>query len=209
MRMSGKIRNLTGQTFGRLYVLELDYLNPKLKNAAYWKCKCSCGNITTTRGALLKDGTTKSCGCLQKELASIVIKKEIIRRTLPNGTSARNELYRQYKNGAKVRGLEFNLEYKYFMDVTAQNCNYCGSAPLNTRYNKRWNGKYIFNGIDRVDNSKGYIIGNVVPCCKRCNAAKSDLSENDFLKLIINIFYTKKLYLHPISTKEENDGIEN
>lgn len=34
--------------------------------------------------------------------------------------------------------------------------------------------------IDRVDNTKGYIFGNVVPCCDRCNKAKSDLSVSDF-----------------------------
>jgi len=52
---------------------------------------------------------------------------------------------------------------------------------------------------------KGYIIGNVTHCCKRCNVAKSDLSENDFLNLVKSIFYNKKLYTHnPVDDAKGN-----
>lgn len=33
-----------------------------------WKCKCSCGNIVTVKGKNLRNGNTKSCGCINKEL---------------------------------------------------------------------------------------------------------------------------------------------
>lgn len=68
-------RDLTGEIFGRLTVLR------RVKNenstSAYWECKCSCGNkhhsiLKTTD---LKSGKVRSCGCLQKEIASIVHKK--------------------------------------------------------------------------------------------------------------------------------------
>lgn len=35
-----------------------------------WKCRCDCENIVTVRGDSLRDGTTQSCGCLQRETAS-------------------------------------------------------------------------------------------------------------------------------------------
>lgn len=194
--MPNNVKKLQNKTFGRLLVLELDHLNPNEKNLAYWKCKCSCGNIIITRGTSLTNGNTISCGCYQKELASKVIKKEIIKRTLSNGVAASNDLYRQYKKNAKKRNIEFDLSYEQFISITSMNCDYCGRIPSTIHYNIHWNGNYIFNGIDRIDNKKGYIIYNVVPCCKYCNMAKMSLSENEFLELIKNIFYHKKLYLN-------------
>lgn len=40
---------------------------------------------------------------------------------------------------------------------------------------------FVRNGIDRVDSAQGYVLTNVVPCCKQCNRAKSDLSREEFL----------------------------
>lgn len=64
--------DLTGQTFGRLTVLERDYLynkNNNLKNKSiYWKCKCSCGSFTTVSGKNLFNGSVYSCGCYHREI---------------------------------------------------------------------------------------------------------------------------------------------
>lgn len=61
----GKTKDITGQKFGRLTVLELD-TNSKEK-AAKWICKCECGAIISTRGSSLRSGHTKSCGCFHLE----------------------------------------------------------------------------------------------------------------------------------------------
>jgi len=57
------IKDLTGQVFNRLAVLEKD----NIKKENYWICKCSCGKITSVRGIDLKRGQVKSCGCLLTE----------------------------------------------------------------------------------------------------------------------------------------------
>lgn len=57
-------KDLTGQRFGRLTVLE--FVPTKDKNS-HWRCKCDCGKITTVRGSDLTYGGTKSCGCLNIE----------------------------------------------------------------------------------------------------------------------------------------------
>lgn len=67
--MSGKYRDLTGQTFGRLSVLSLSsfiYSNGGRK----WECRCSCGNLVVIRGDSLTSGHTSSCGCLNREISS-------------------------------------------------------------------------------------------------------------------------------------------
>lgn len=67
--------DLTGKTFGKLVVLRR--AKKDISSRAYWECKCSCGNerhpICSTTD--LKSGKIKSCGCLQKEVASLVHKK--------------------------------------------------------------------------------------------------------------------------------------
>ena len=63
-----KLINLTGQRFGKLIVL---YEIPERKfGHVYWHCKCDCGNELDVYGYHLRIGKTKSCGCLQKEIAS-------------------------------------------------------------------------------------------------------------------------------------------
>ena len=56
--------SLVGEKFARLTVLELDHVE---KSRRYWRCQCDCGNTTVVREGNLKNGITKSCGCLRKE----------------------------------------------------------------------------------------------------------------------------------------------
>ena len=61
------IKNLKGQKFGKLTVLERDM--SRIGGAAYWICQCECGTIKSIRGSNLTTSNhpTKSCGCLNKE----------------------------------------------------------------------------------------------------------------------------------------------
>jgi len=55
---------LIGKKINRLLVLSEE---PKRGYIRFFKCKCDCGNIKITRGSSIKNGSCKSCGCLQKE----------------------------------------------------------------------------------------------------------------------------------------------
>lgn len=69
----GKALDLTNQRFGRLVAL---YKTDKRSgNNIMWHCICDCGNEKDINGSDLKKGKTKSCGCLQKEIASKIGKK--------------------------------------------------------------------------------------------------------------------------------------
>jgi len=60
------VKDLTGQRFGRLEVKSFEKITisgPK------WICKCDCGTSRAVLGCSLKKGRTKSCGCLNAELA--------------------------------------------------------------------------------------------------------------------------------------------
>ncbi len=62
-----KIKDNSGKRFGRLVVLEPTEL--RMNNSVVWVCKCDCGTIVMVANQNLRQGSTKSCGCLQKELA--------------------------------------------------------------------------------------------------------------------------------------------
>lgn len=62
-----KIRDLTGQTFGKLTVVSFAGSN---RRRVMWLCKCECGTEKAVRGDSLTSGSTKSCGCINiKDLA--------------------------------------------------------------------------------------------------------------------------------------------
>lgn len=63
-----KFNDLSGRTFSRLTVLRE---NGRTKGRqVLWMCLCECGNYVTVSGHDLKNGHTKSCGCLQRETIS-------------------------------------------------------------------------------------------------------------------------------------------
>ena len=64
----GGLNDLTGTRFGKLTVLHKS--NIKKGTNASWECICDCGNTTIVSSSALKSGSTKSCGCLRKELLS-------------------------------------------------------------------------------------------------------------------------------------------
>lgn len=72
----GRTIDLTGQRFGRLVV---QYRTENNKDGqAMWLCRCDCGNERIVLGKSLRNGHTKSCGCLNKE---IVHNRSFIDRT--------------------------------------------------------------------------------------------------------------------------------
>lgn len=77
-----KVLDLTGRVFGRLTVVRLD---SKDRYGARWHCSCECGGNRVVRGTALRDGTTRSCSCLSRELAAARSKRDGSRRARRHG----------------------------------------------------------------------------------------------------------------------------
>jgi hypothetical protein len=102
----------------------------------------------------------------------------------PNSAAAKHNLYRHYKQKAQERGLPFDLSEVEFITITSQKCYYCGvksSMTVKNHATCTTSGFYICNGIDRVDSTKGYAQGNVVPCCSSCNVGKLKRTVDAFI----------------------------
>lgn len=143
----------------------------------FFECYCVCGAAFKARTDAIKSGATKSCGCLTGDLISS-------KNKLPDNQGALNLVFRHYKNNAKKRKIKFNLSLNDFKSLVFDRCFYCGIDPqpsifVSSQENRR-DKEIYYNGIDRADNSIGYIFSNCVTCCSICNGAKSNLSFEDF-----------------------------
>lgn len=135
-----------------------------------------CGSITDKRLQTIE--RAKSCGCMQSKRSRRVAGSG--RRT-PEGTRVEiNTLISIYKSNARKRGISFDLTYAQFETLVDGECYFCGDTGGNT-LRKRSYSDYSYTGIDRVDNSIGYIPSNCIPCCSWCNRAKNNGTLANFV----------------------------
>lgn len=100
--------------------------------------------------------------------------------------------WRYFKNNCRRRGVSFSLTLEEFLAFSLANCAYCGSPPRN-RVNRR-GLIYFYQGVDRMDNGQGYVSGNVVPCCGRCNSIKgAHLSHQEMILVASLLLGLRKL----------------
>ena len=85
--------------------------------------------------------------------------------------------YGSYKKSARVKELDFEISKEKFRSITSQPCYYCGEFT-----------RKDFVGMDRIDNGQGYVESNLVPCCKFCNYARRQLSQQEFIRKVMLIY---------------------
>jgi 5-methylcytosine-specific restriction endonuclease McrA len=107
---------------------------------------------------------------------------------MDEGIAANHFKWRTYKRNAKVAKREFTLTFEQFHALISKPCTYCGSPPVKHKTIGRYNGICPTNGVDRIDNSKGYTVDNCVSCCKICNHAKNDMSVDEFAAWLERVF---------------------
>jgi hypothetical protein len=166
----GCSRSWIGKRFGKLKIIE--NIDKKTNHYTRFNCICDCGNERIVRGDVLYQSLRRkfiiSCGCIKT--------KKGTERGITKVISG-------YQKVAKKYNREFLLSKDDFLEICSKNCFYCGSIPSNSMVLRdKTNGNRIFkyNGIDRIDNDKGYVKENCVPCCKICNLMKRELSINEW-----------------------------
>ena len=171
-----------GTCFGKWTVLENDWYKSSKKytdRACLVRCKCGVEKVVTYR--LLRQGGSSSClACRPKRSRNVAT------------------MWRLLWNVYRQRGRDFHLTVSELKVLSLLPCAYCGKEPSNVLRRKyQAGGKYgyevapemtlRYSGIDRIDSTKGYVHGNVVPCCWVCNKIKSALPLDEFLGVIARI----------------------
>jgi len=163
----------------------------------FWRCRCEskirkkpyCGKIKWVPNSGLVDGETTRC----KDCGAVSGGNK---RRSEKGAAGFRKLLRRVQNNAKVKKQVFDLDLETFKKLTKGNCYYCGEKPkqIATYWSPaitkktKLHSAYVHNGIDRVNNSLGYIKGNCVSCCVFCNRAKTTHTRRYFLAKIRQIY---------------------
>ena len=140
--MRGRFIDLTGHRFGRLVVLRR--ISPsRRRHRPDWLCQCDCGQTALITGMCLRTGDTRSCGCLQREVAwqrkhgqSKTVLHRIWRRIRNRCENPRNDSFAEYGG----RGIYVCERWKQFVNF---------AADMGERPSPR-------HSVDRIDNDGPY-----------------------------------------------------
>jgi len=152
---------LEGKIFGRLNVLNFAGRNKQYDSL--WDCVCECGNKVKVRGGVLKNGHTKSCGCLQRDRAS--------KAKTTHGLSGE----KLYKVWGAIKERCYNPNNRSFKDYGFRGIKMC--SQWKTSFKKFYNWA-IENGYkEGLTIERHNVNGNYTP--KNCGwIPKKDQSKN-------------------------------
>jgi len=167
----------------------------KYRREWVWLCKCDCGKETNVRISKLKNGNTKSCGCFKNK--NIISKsKGNEHRSWKGYKDMSMSFYSRIKQNAKNRGIPFSVSIEYLYDLFNEQegkCDYTGEyifLPINVRQLRGEDNENIAS-LDRIDNDKGYEVGNLHWICKRINFMKHTMQEDYFMSWVKKIYEFK------------------
>lgn len=140
-----RLIDLTGRRFGRLVVVRRA-IAPR--RAVAWECACDCGTTAIVVGADLRDGNTRSCGCLRREVTS-----ERVTTHGKRDTAA----YRAWMNMHIRTGRKSGPSWKTY---GARGIGVCERWHTFENFYADMGDPPADHSLDRVDNDRGYEPGN-------------------------------------------------
>lgn len=169
-------KDLTGQRFGRLTVIECVQRSSRKCGPTIWKCKCDCGTLKNIQSTHLVQGATKSCGCVYKDYLSNKNRKHgmtgqrFYRIWSGMLTRVRNPKFTNY-NGRGIGVCDRWLEFKNFQEDMygeyLQHVEAHGEADTS---------------IDRMDNDGDYCPEN----CEWATMAEQSINTRKNKKYVVN-----------------------
>lgn len=125
-------------------------------------------------------------GCTKEAVRRTFCKSHYVKRIYRQRPEVRQKSYERARSprqryvasrsAAKRAGIEFHLTFEEYAAIIERPCHYCGNPRVSA----------TGRGMDRVDNSKGYSVDNVLPCCPPCNLFRGDTYTVEEAKAAIN-----------------------
>lgn len=180
-----RFKDLTGQRFGYLTLVEFDHRGEDYKS--YFRAKCDCGKEIVVQGYQLTSGHTKSCGCKKGEMNGEVHKKH-------NRSGSR--IYRIWQ-GIKNRCLNTQLKvYPLYggRGITIFD-EWLGENGFQAFYDWAMANGYKENlSIDRIDNDMGYFPEN-------CRWVSMKIQANNTRRNVTYEYNGERLTISEMATK--------
>ena len=139
------------------------------KVAGYWMNSRQKRMETIGVEEYLKEGAENAKKWRDKNTTKVLDNNE-------NKKNSRPLQYNVYSRNAALKNLDFTITYDEYVNIVNNSCYYCGILQPKG-----------FNGIDRKDQTIGYIVDNCVSCCKMCNYIKGSLNDDIFVLRIEHI----------------------
>lgn len=161
-------KELRNKKFGSLTVQELGKTDKHGK--VRWVCKCDCGRLKLINAASLTRGLSKTCGyCIKWNFTGY--------------GDVSGSWFRKLIENAKTRGIDVSITitdvWKLY-EHQRRKCALTGLPIVFCRYSERAAGSQTAS-VDRIDSSRGYVLGNIQIIHKRLNRMKNVMGNEEFL----------------------------
>lgn len=152
-RRRGRFKDITGQTFGRLTVVQFMGVPPEPGAKALWLCQCSCSGLIVLTTSALRTGNTRSCGCLRRDVSTARATKhgfsgvpefQVFRSLLARCFNENNPRFHDWGG----RGISVDKAWNT-VDKFGAFLQEVGPRPSEQ------------HTIERIDNNAGYVKGNM------------------------------------------------
>ena len=146
--------DLSGQSFGRLVVMgEAENVNGR----SAWRCRCSCGKEITTKTKYLRNGETRSCGCLVSDTS-----RHLALNVWPKNPRLKHGLAKTPEHNSWNAMIERcgRRSHESFKDYGGRGIVVCARWLMFENFLSDMGHRPPGTSIDRIDNDGNYEPGN-------------------------------------------------
>lgn len=168
----GKVKDITGEKFGRLTAIEM-IQDPDRLGTYHWLCKCDCGSTKIVDGSSLRTGITKSCGCISFE------------KSWKGYGKLSATYWNRIMKGAQKRKLEFSISMKDAWELYESQKRHCAlsGVPIQIITNYTRKHREHTASLDRIDHDKGYTKDNIQWVHRDINMMRRTMPIENFIDI--------------------------